>query len=187
MYKSSYRCSDCKYQFEKITKNLPKKEPNCPKCKKMNRVNFKSSVSDKTHPMKQEPEFFVGGTPDNPKQSCSVGGASNFNKAWDMTQEMVAQDYQLTDLNTNLRTGDNMVPKLRPDLETKVDSVFAAQKPVMGQDLSATLNKNLTRQINAGAFKNYGGSGDVVARQQNSGFKPTTNIIMEHNKGDKLN
>jgi glutaredoxin len=178
MFKSSYKCSDCKYQFEKITKNFPKKDPSCPKCKQVKKVNFKSSVSDKTHNLDDDSRVQEMIAARKPPSS----GKSNFTKAMDYTSEMVMQDYQMTNLQDNLREGDSMAGKLSHEMERKVDAVFAPQKPIMGQGTASSLNKNLMRQINSGAFKGYGGASDVVARQQASGIKPHTNILFEHNQ-----
>jgi hypothetical protein len=176
-YKSQYRCSECKNTFERVTKLFPRKDPNCPICKKMNRVRMKCSVSDKTHNL--GPTDIVGGTPENPQKSFSMGG-SNASKAFDKTAEIVMQDYGMTDINmnSNVRDGDSLVPKLRPELEQRVANGWG-NKPnkVMGmQGAGASLNKAITGQINANAFK---GSGDVIARQQNSGYKVPTSFIGE--------
>lgn len=179
-YRSTYRCSECKSSFEKVTKLLPKKDPACPICKKLERVKSKSCVSDKTHPDLFRKEEIVGGTPDNPQKTFSMGGSAR-SAAFDKTAEIVMKDYGMTDINmnSNLRPGDDCVPKLRPDLEAKVGAGWggANKKPVMGQ-AGSNLNSALTKQINAGAFR---GHGDVVARQQKSGIKVPVNVIGEYN------
>ena len=87
----------------------------------------------------------------------------------------------MSDLNTNLREGDSMAPKLRQDLEKKVDGVFKQQKPIMGENTARSMNASLMRQINSGQFR---GAMDVVARQQASGIgPPQTNVIFEHGRG----
>lgn len=193
--KTSYRCSECKFSFDKVRKfpiskhphgtdlPFPKKDPDCPQCKRTQRVSFKSSITDDTHkhinPNSAEASF-IGGTPDNPIKAATYGGRNNFTKAWDATQEMVSQDYQMTDLNTNLRSGDSMAPKLAPHLEQQVDQVFKANKPIMGQNTATTLNKSLTAQINAGKYAGQSGARDITQRVQNSGYKVPTNIIHEH-------
>lgn len=176
MYKSSYKCSDCKYQFEKKTKNFPHKDPDCPRCKRANKVSMKGAVSDKTHTL--EPDSRVQEM-NLAKQAPSLG-KSNFTKAMDTTAEIVMKDYGMTDLQDNLREGDSMAPKLAPELERKVDGVFKQQKPIMGQQVAGSMNSSLMRQINSGAFR---GAVDVVARQQASGIAPPkTTIIHEYGR-----
>lgn len=175
MYKSSYRCSDCKSTFEKITKNFPKKEPNCPTCKRNNKVDSKSCVSDKTHNIDSESRVQQM----NESHQAPSMGKSNFTKAMDATAEIVMKDYALTNLQDNLRAGDSMAPKLRPELEQQVDSVFKPQKPIMGQQGASTLNKALTANINAGRYASQSGGADIAARAQNSGYKVPTNILHE--------
>lgn len=199
--KTSYRCSDCKLSFEKIRKfpiskypegtllPFPTKDPECPQCKFNHRINFKSSVTDDTHkhinPANVQSQI-IGGTPDAPSKSFSMG-ASNRSKAIDETAEIVMQDYGMTDINmgSNLRDGDNCVPKLRPELEQKVDQVFKPQpNKVMGMQGASQLNKALMNQINAGMYKNQG---DVVRRNDESGVKIPTKILHEYRPPEKPN
>ena len=177
MYRSRHKCSDCKHEFERTTKNYPRKDPPCPNCKKRERIKFRSSISDKTHNL-----FDTVQEMNESHKAPSVGGANLKNKAIDITAEMVMQDYKMTDINmdSSLREGDNCVPKLPPGLEQKVDQVFKPQKPIMGQQAATTVNKAIMRGINAGAFITQGMSNDVVARQQRSGVKIPTSIIAEH-------
>jgi len=184
-YRSTYRCSECKSTFEKTTQGFPKKDPACPTCKKMKRVHMKGSVSDKTHNFGETD--IVGGTPEKPQKSFSMGG-TNAHKAFDKTAEIVMQDYGMTDINmnSNVRDGDNLVPKLRADLEERVNKGWG-DKPnkVAGmQHAGASLNKAITSQINSNSFK---GSGDVVARQQKTGYKVPTNFIGEFDNRGKPN
>lgn len=193
--KTSYRCSTCKKQFDKIRKfsvvkyphgidlPLPKTDPECPFCEKDSRVRFKSSITDDIH-KHISPEY----VPDpNDKRVFSLG-KSNFTKAMDATAEIVMKDYGLTNLQDNLREGDSMAPKLRHDLEQKVDSVFKPQKPIMGQKGASNLNTALTAQINSGRYSNQTHIRDVAAQAQSfgqaradaTGQKVPTQVIMEH-------
>lgn len=177
MYRGSYRCKDCNYNFSRITKAFPKKDPNCPQCKKADKLKCGGIVSDKTHAM--EPVSTLGGTPDNPQKTFSMG-PSNFTKAMDATSEIVMRDYAMTNLQDNLREGDSMAPKLRPDLEQQVDQVFKPQKPIMGQNTATNLNKALTSQINAGKYAGQSGDKDITARAKNSGYKVPVNEVFNY-------
>lgn len=183
-FECKYSCSDCGNVFSVITENKPKGRcPSCPQCKKSNYPSLKSTTkSNKTYTQaeldKNVEDIVIS------RKAPSVGGTSNFNKAWDATQEMVAVDYQMTDLNTNLRAGDSMAPKLRPDLEQQVDQVFKTNKPIMGQNAAVSLNKSLTAQINAGKYTGQSGNRDITQRVQNSGYKvPTTELFSYDNRG----
>lgn len=183
MYRSQYKCSDCKHSFEKVTKNFPKKDPNCPKCLKSRRVNSKSCVSDATHNIERPDDFYNGGTPEKPMRTPTIGGQSNFNKALDLAANICMQDGNMTDINigSNLRVGDNCAPKLSHEMERKVDEVFKPQKNnVMGMQTSASLNNALTSQINSGRYASQSGSRDITARAKESGVKIPTTIIHEH-------
>lgn len=200
--KTSYKCSECKFSFEKLRKfavskyphgtdlPFPRKDPECPQCSKDDRVKFKNSVTTDTHgyinPDNEEAQI-SGGTPENPQRSFSMGGSAG-SKAFDKTAEIVMKDYGMTDINmnSNSRDGDNMVPKLRPDLEARVNKGWG-NKPnnVMGmQSAGASINTAITNQINSNSFK---GSGDVVARQQKTGYKVPTRFVGEYDNRGKPN
>lgn len=180
MYKGSYRCRDCNHNFSRITKAFPKKDPNCPKCKKSNRLRSEGIVSDKTHQLDDNKK--IQDMIDS-RQAPSAG-KSNFTKAMDATAEIVMKDYNLTDLQDNLRAGDSMAPKLAPELERQVDNVFKPQKPIMGQTAAGGLNKALTNQINSGRYASQSGGADIVQKAQNSGYKvPTTELFSYDNRG----
>lgn len=189
MYIAKYKCSDCNHAFERVTEKDPRKggrSPACPECKKAKSPFLKDiSTSNKIY-TQEELDTNVKVMIES-RKAPSIGGTSNFNKAWDATQEMVAADYQMTDLNTNLRAGDSMAPKLAPHLEQQVDQVFKAQKPIMGQNTATNINKSLTAQINAGKYAGQSGSRDITQRAQNSGYKVPTNEIMSFDNRGKPN
>lgn len=193
--KTTYKCGSCRLIFDKLRKfsiekyplgtdlPFPSRSPDCPQCKKMEKVNFKNSVTDKTHNLAPD---------DNIRDMCESRqapsmGMSNRSKAFDATAEMVMQDYDMSDINmnSNMRLGDTCVPKLAPHLEQKVDEVFKPQTNKAAGINGNILNKTLINQINAGVFRSYGGASDVVARQQNSGISVPTKIIHEYNERPK--
>jgi hypothetical protein len=47
--------------------------------------------------------------------------------AVDRTAEIVMQDHKMTDLRDNIREGDIVAPKLRPDLQRQADGMFNGQ------------------------------------------------------------
>lgn len=207
--KTSYRCSDCKHSFDKVRKfavdkyphgtdlPFPMKDPDCPQCKKVKRVDFKNSVTDDTHkhinPANPEASF-IGGSAENPVRVPSMG-KSNFTKAMDATAEIVMKDYALTNLQDNLRAGDSMAPKLTPELERKVDEVFKPQKPIMGQTGATNLNKALTANINAGRYSGQNNIRDIAAQAKDfgqsrtnaTGHKVPTQIIHDYDNRNKPN
>lgn len=189
-FETKYACGDCSHIFYKITDFDPRKKggriPSCPECRKRKKMRasgyIKVSGDVKQRTVEEDGRKIQEIIE---KQKFPASGGSNFTKAMDATADIVMQDYGLTNLQDNLRAGDSMAPKLEARLERKVDEVFKPQKPIAGMQAAQNLNKTLMRQINQGAFKGYGGSSDVVARQQSSGFRPKTNVLFEHNRGDK--
>lgn len=152
-------------------------------CKKAQKVNFKNSVSDKTHNL--SPESRVQEM--NESHCPPAMGASNFTKAMDITADIVMKDCNLTNLQDNLRAGDSMAPKLQGTdstgipLEQRVDQVFKPQaNKVMGMQGAANLNKTLTSQINSGRYASQSGNRDIAAMAKDSGVKIPTQILFDH-------
>lgn len=190
-FETKYKCGDCAHIFYKMTENDPRKSggrlPACPECKKVKKteatmyIKVRGDYKERTN---EEREARTQAMISSRKPPAM--GKTNFTKAMDATAEIVMQDYGMTNLQDNLRAGDSMAPKLEHRLESKVDEVFKAQKPLAGQQAMGTLNNALMQQINAGKFKGYGGANDVVSRQQESGIRVPTTVLYEHNKGDRL-
>lgn len=169
MYRSHYRCKDCKHEFYKITKEIPNSDPECPQCKKT-RMKTKSCVSDKMHDFDNEKvmkEMIENRTPPGTIGNKRV-------KAFDAAMEMTMQDYGMTDIKDNAREGENSVPRLPNHLEKQVDEVFKPQKNNVAGLAGDKLNKAIMAGVQSGAYRNYG---DVVQRQQNSGTTVPVNII----------
>ena len=182
-FSAKYRCSDCQHEFERVTERDPRKggrAPSCPECKKNKHPTIKS-ISKSNIEYTQE-KLDKNQQEITESKKFPAMGQSIRTKAIDATAEIVMKDYGMTDVNigTNLREGDNCAPKLRPDLEQKVDSVFKPQpNKVMGMQHSSNINRALMQQINSGAFKNQGGYNDVVAKATVK--KMPTTVIGEYN------
>jgi hypothetical protein len=159
-YKVTYECDRCGHQWSRVYKTIPKVDPPCPTmdCRVAARVdqelreqrNFQSIVDH--------------GAP-------GVIGANPAVQAIDKTAEIVMRDHGLTDLRDNVREGEIMAPKLRPDLQAKADSVFARkpQSRTVGRRLNALATAALRGQSMGGVvtsgpvtpadvFKNAAGS-----------------------------
>lgn len=125
-YLSSYRCTDCKHTYERVTHYLPKKNPACPECKQAVRIKNKGVVSENS------PAFDNGGLQGiiDFGQAPSVGGSVGV-KAVDATAELVMKDYGMTDLNMGSHTkpGDTCAPKLAPHLQSQADGMFGKPDP----------------------------------------------------------
>lgn len=191
-FETKYICDTCQppYTFIKMTDKDPRKEkcrtPACPQCrqrrsaaKMFTKINGSMSAAQVTEIRTSRPPV----TPGAPAIHNSTR-----TKAIDETARIVMQDHQMTDINlgSNLREGDNCVPKLSHELERQVDGVFSAKAKnnVMGL-AGDNLTKALTKQINANAFKNYG---DPVARQQaDPNLKPRTNVMYHHDGKPSVN
>ena len=59
-------------------------------------------------------------------------GNNNLNKAWDVTQNIVAEDFGQTNLNDRPHEGENMAPKQPPKIQNAIDSFFSGPKSKPG-------------------------------------------------------
>lgn len=188
MFSAKYKCSDCSHVFERVTERDPRKggrAPGCPQCKKNKHPTIKSVSKSNVMHTQQQLDKNTQEIIDTKKFPSM--GKSNFTKAMDATADIVMQDYNMTDLQDNLRVGDSMAPKLRPELERQVDEVFKPQKPIMGQKNASSLNNALTAQINSGRYASQSGGADIVQKAQNSGYKVPTNEIFNYDNRGKPN
>lgn len=182
-FETKYNCEDCSHVFYRITERDPRKTkggrpPSCPECKKMKAIaKSQIKVRGDVRPQSQEQKDNVIEDIIASKKFPSSGKGA-FTKAMDDTARIVMEDYQMTNLNDNLREGDNMVPKLRPDLEERVGKGFETnQKNNVAGLAGANLNKALTAQINTNRFSSQG---DVVSKAMSVVQRPVTNIIGEY-------
>lgn len=192
-FETKYICDTCQppYTFVKITDDDPRKvkcrTPACPQCRERKAL-AKMSMNVNGRMSAETVMAIQASKPPATPGAPALHGGNPRNKAIDETANIVMQDYQMTDLNmgSHLRAGDNCVPKLSHELERKVDEVFNPQprNNVMGM-AGDNLTKALTKQINAGQFRNYG---DPVARQQaDPALKPKTNVMYHHNEKPSVN
>jgi hypothetical protein len=191
VFQARYKCSDCGHGFDKTTKHDPRKggrKPSCPECKKGKQSAIKSiSKSNVIHTQEQLDKNVQA---INESRQAPSMGKSNFTKAMDATADIVMKDYNMTNLQDNLRAGDSMAPKLRPELESQVDNVFKPQKPIMGQKTAGSINNALTAQINSGRYAGQSKIRDVAAqarefgqaRTNATGYKVPTDIILDNNR-----
>jgi len=111
-----FRCRSCgnRFHVNRLTADSSKvKTPNCPRRSCLGKSR-ESHTPD------------IGFDPAEGK-APAVGG-SPFARAMDITNEIVAADHGMTDLNTSMRSGEITAPKLRPDLQAKADAFFNPPK-----------------------------------------------------------
>lgn len=188
-FETKYICGDCDHIFYRLSDKDPRKvggrAPACPECKKKkkivpkshSRINGNAPAADcalpKTHEERSDviADMVASGKPPSM-------GKSNFTKCMDETARIVMDDYKMTNLNDNLREGDNMVPKLRQDLEEKVGAGWNKdQKNNVAGLAGANLNKALTSAINTNRFSSQN---NVVSQAMSVVERPVTNIIGEY-------
>lgn len=181
-YKITFKCHDfeCGQEFVKITTNPKMEDAKCPACKKrreqhrMYRVGD-GAVSDEEayrtlNPTPQIPPRLM--EDGKPVPSISIGGSVQ-GKAIDSTAEIIMQDYKMTDLRDDARTGETAAPKLPPAMQQQVDTFFTPKKNP-GIPFNA---QQLGRAAMRGAYKNN--SADIGAIHRNTP-KPNIEIV---NKG----
>lgn len=112
-------------------------------------------------------------------------GGSSFARAMDLTNEIVAADHGMTNLNDSMRPGEVTAPKLRPDLQAKADAFFSPPKrePRRGRvDMSGLYGERATAAQNgqpAGMkFVQEGGHAiQPILTSKPQGSSPVPNFI----------
>lgn len=181
-FETKYACEKCDHTFYRITDHDPRKKkgrpPACPECKKAkpvakSHIKVRGDVKPQSQIQKDAAIQEIIDTKKFPS-----AGKSAFTKAMDETANIVMEDYKMTNLNDRLREGDNMVPKLRPDLEEKVGTGWNNnQKNNVAGLAGANLNRAITKAIDSNRFASQG---DVVSKAMSVVERPHVNIINEY-------
>lgn len=166
----SYRCGECKHEWRRVVKEIPKSDPKCPECRKAKRIRTKSIVSTDTHDFDGMESIISSG------KAPGVNG-SNIAKAMDATANMVMQDYGMSNLNDARKAGDVMAPKLPPVQQARADAMFAGRKKGMLQNGSqVNMQAMMGRQAMAGKFKPDADRNPVQMTHE-ARTKPKVNIV----------
>ncbi len=114
-------------------------------------------------------------------------GANNVVKAVDATADIVMQDYKLTDLKDNVRTGESVAPKLPPHQQVLADNMFGGGKsdmqirdPSTGQTRSIQAGRMaaLGRRAIAGAFRGMAVAPNAVIPERMR-YQPPLRMVRE--------
>lgn len=132
-YRMTFRCMDCAHVFKRVTSNMDL-DPKCPECKKAKSINTPKFGDGAFDPNADTSSFAGQRTPnlysskDNTQFTGDRDTVQRRIKAFDTAQEMVAKDYSMTDLKTDVRPGESMAPNLPPAMQAQADSFFAPKK-----------------------------------------------------------
>lgn len=133
-----FRCRACGNRFKRTLRDGDP-DPNCPQC-------AKSPVTTRGIDFNAPP----------PARGGSIG-----TRAMDATMEMVAKDYGMTNLRDDMRVGETLAPRLRPDLQDQADNFFAKG--------SAMAKKNPAAAAQIAKMQSIASSG-VLASQPDTKF-----------------
>ena len=97
-YRVSYHCVRCGHDFSRIVTRLDRKDPPCPRkvCKEI--IAQEVAEQDEARLLQMMEER---------RAPAQVGHRTGV-KAIDLTAEIVMEDFQMTDLKDNTRSGDSM-------------------------------------------------------------------------------
>lgn len=149
-YRVTFSCESCGHTWTRTFKAVPKKDPPCP--------SRRCIADTQTAALRQE----VANLRQMLEEQKPPGhiGANNLVKAWDMTQNIVAEDAKVTNLNDRPHEGESMAPKLEPRLQAAADNFFGGAKArgtVLGesrqQRIQNRVMSRLSQRALAGAFK----------------------------------
>lgn len=181
-YKITFKCHDfeCGKEFIKITTNPNLENPKCPACKKRREQQRLYRIGDGAvsdheayialNPRLSDPSRIM--EDGKPLPSISIGGSVQ-GKAIDSTAEIIMQDYGMTNLRDDARTGETSSPKLPPAMQQQVDTFFTPKKNPAIPFNAGQLGRAALR----GSYK--GNSADIGAIHRNT---PKMNIDVV-NKG----
>lgn len=187
-YKMTFKCSDCKSTFDKITTNQNLMSPRCPYCKEENEatklhrigdgpISEETLIAQKAMKLYMEtPEFQQSLL--SKMMSPTPQSSQNTNKAIDVTAEIVMQDHKMGNItDKKQQPGETMAPRLDPVRQNMADNMFGKKKSGlntcldMGTGRARSMGDRginmgaLARNAMAGAYR--GGSIDPVAAVQN--------------------
>jgi hypothetical protein len=144
-YKVRFSCELCGHEWSRTFKSIPKVDPACP--------NKRCAKDRETAQLRVEVE--------NLRQMLSEQrapaqiGDKPIVKAWDQTQEIVAKDYGMTDLNTRPREGESMAPKQPPQIQAAIDNFFGGGKSSAviggGPSQRERINQRIMARVGAAA------------------------------------
>lgn len=172
----TFKCSDCKSTFEKITTNQNLMRPKCPYCKeeskatKLHRVGDGAVSDEELQREKLLKEFMK--TPEFQQSLLSKlmspisQSSQNTNKAVDATADIVMQDYKMGDLpDKKMHVGETMAPRLDPVRQNMADNMFGGKKK--GPQACLDMGTGRARAI-SGSNLNLGG---IVKKAMAGGYR----------------
>lgn len=113
-FKVTCRCLRCDHVYKKIVKNLTDANPPCPKKKCREAIAAEEKVK-----MERNMRAMI-----EAERGPGHVGANVSVRAIDATADIVMQDYGLTNLKDNIRSGDSMAPPLPPKMQSAADNFF---------------------------------------------------------------
>jgi hypothetical protein len=151
-YRVAFQCAICGHGWSRIYKSIPKVDPPCPnkRCAADREIAQLRAESANLKRMLSE------------QKAPGHIGDNNLNKAWDITQNIVAQDYGVTNLNDRPYEGENMVAKQPPKIQAAIDNFFSGPKSkpsAIGEtqnrqsQIQSRVAAHLTRKAIAGAYR----------------------------------
>lgn len=175
-YKVSFECELCGHHWTRTFKSIPRKDPPCP--------SRRCIADQETAALRAE----MANLKQMLEEQRAPGhiGANNLVRAWDVTQNLVAEDYKVTNLNDRPHEGESMAPKLEPRLQSAADNFFGGGKskgPVIGQSRQEAIRQNVMKKLSAravaGAYRGMAVPPTAVMPGAVRGQKPLTMVRQE--------
>lgn len=146
-YLCTCRCRVCGLEYEGVIQRKKDPNPRCPNLQCESRAGGTGRLF--TTETRGAPVAAFAFDPAAGKAPAM--GASKITKAIDATAQIVMEDHRMTDLQDNLRPGDSMAPKLRPDLQAKADAMFSPRRRAAG-GRNPFSHAAMVARINSGAL-----------------------------------
>lgn len=168
-YREVFVCDDCGHEFSRITTKPGGKVPACPTaaCKEIRKMATE---------LKQAENFeriIESGIPPGHI------GDKTIVRAIDTTAEIVMQDYGMTNLQDNVRTGDMVAPKLPAAQQRMADGYFGGKAMADRAGVGKRQMDILGRRAMAGAFRVMAVNPQVANFGREAGTAPLSVVRTE--------
>lgn len=173
-YRIAFCCDQCGHKWKRTFKAIPIGDPPCPN---------KRCQADREIAQLREETARLRIMLDEQRAPAQIGN-NNLNRAWDVTQEIVAKDNQVTNLNDRPYEGESMAPKLPPKLQVAADNFFGGAKGhVIGNSQQATVRQNIMKRLSqraiAGAYRGMAVPPNAVTPGASRGQPPLVSVRKE--------
>jgi predicted nucleic acid-binding Zn-ribbon protein len=182
-YRVKCRCLRCGHVYSRVVKRLTDPDPPCPK-----KVCKESVIQERISREAANMQRII----DTGETPARVG-ENNRVKAFDMTAEIVMQDYKMGDMKDTRYAGDNSAPSLTQRQQKMSENFWGGKKMSDRRTFQNNMQQTVRNAMQGAYLPGRGplaGEGavsgnEVLTTLHQKRIKPQTNIILDANKPPK--